>query len=135
MPDEKIYTAFFTVFENASIMDDKSILLQKAFPNVNFSGAKPYLSANILPAPVSTAGLNIDIYEGVFQVAVSFPHGAGELTILRVCKQIKDLFPRNTILTQDGLKIYLEKTGWISPAVISGDNYTIPVSIPYKALD
>jgi len=130
-----IATAFFSVLENASIVDDDANVLETSFPNVNFNGDKIYLDSSIIPAPVSTLGLSIDIYDGIFQISIVAWHGIGELHLLRIAGQIKALFPRNTYLTQGTTKIWLERTGWISPAVISGESYMVPVSIPYKVLD
>lgn len=128
MINKKIHAAFYSAIENSSI-------LPVAYPNVEFSGSPPFLDCTMLPAETDSAGLNIDIHTGLFQCSVVVEIGEGEIDALDYADQILALFPRNTSFTYDGIKIWLEMSGYVSAGVIGGNKYSLPVTIPYKVLN
>jgi hypothetical protein len=115
--------------------------LQIAMPNIAFvpptvSLTAKYLAAAFLPAPsfplaVSFSGTNQ--HYGIFQLAVYYGQGSGEMGPARIVAQIIQWFAPGTLMVRDGFTIRILKTPYRGP-LLKADPWTfIPVSIPYTS--
>lgn len=95
-----------------------------------------YLQMNLLPAntysPCAGAASAEMVQEsGVFQVTVVCPIGEGSKRAASLAEDVRDLFPKGLTMTFDGVDVMVEQSGSVAPGSISGEWYTVPVSIPY----
>lgn len=110
--------------------------LSVAWPNVEFTPpAGVYLRAFILPA----ATISPDIqrigrkYEGLFQVDIVGVVGDGYSATGAIFEAMASAFDPAVSLTADGLRVFLLEPFSSAAPLQSGDRYTVPCSIPYRA--
>lgn len=133
MINSKIAKGLFKYFENSS-----TGLPAIYWPNLSEDETLPdeYLKLDILSANVTSIGVRtLDKHPGILQIMVNVREGTGEITAKNYADQILSIFPRNTQILEQGIRINVDKTGYIS-APLPGDGwYSIAVSIPYYVLN
>jgi hypothetical protein len=109
-----------------------------AWPNVNFTptAGAGYLRASLLPAQsdqvtLGTAGRNR--LRGLFQVAVVWPQGKGEVAPMDLAGRIIAGLKRGTIITNGGINVRVLSPPYVAPPVQEPDWVNIPVYVPYIA--
>jgi hypothetical protein len=111
-------------------------LPQLVYPNI--STATPtgnHLRVFILPATTESIGLkDIDWARGIIQISVYCKDGVGAITATDIADTVIGLFPRGTIMTNSGLSIRVDATGYAGQAITGEGWYQVPVSIPYNVL-
>ena len=111
--------------------------LSTAFENATFQPAAgtPYQRVNLLPNTpdnaVQGAGMYFD--RGLFQVTLCYPMGAGPNAAETRAQAVRDWFRRGTSLAEGPITVHITGTPRISPALMDGDRYCIPVSVLYQA--
>lgn len=120
---------------------DGSSLPPRWYPNrsgVGASQAQPtgdHLRVDILPAITDSIGLNsLDQERGILQVTVMTKPDTGTIPAAKIVEQVLALFPRNTELRQDGLRVRFDRTGYPGPSMQDGAWYATPVTIPYNVI-
>jgi len=106
-----------------------------ALPNVPFTPpAGPYLAAHDLPArPVAIdLAQQCKVYSGIYQVNVSVPKGTGATTAKQLAALVAGLFPSGAGFPGDGVTVWVNNEPAISPGLIAGAAYTIPISFRYR---
>jgi hypothetical protein len=108
-----------------------------AYENVDFTRATgtPYQEVTLLPAQPdnSSAGPHHYIETGLMQVMLCYPLNAGPGTAAARAELTRNHFKRGTTIIEDGIKIIINKTPQISPAMTDSERYKIPISIYYQA--
>lgn len=120
---------------------DGSALPPRWYPNRSGIGAgqtQPdgtHLRVDILPAITDSIGLTaLDQHRGVLQVKAMIKPDTGSVPAARIVEQVLALFPRNTELRQDGLRIRFDRSGYPGPSMQDGAWYATPVTIPYNVI-
>lgn len=111
--------------------------LSTAFENVTFTptAGTPYQRANLLPNTPDNAVQGAAMYfdKGIFQVTLAYPMGSGPNAAETRAQAVRDWFRRGTSLVEGSVTVHVTNTPRISPALIDGDRFCIPVSVPYLA--
>lgn len=108
-----------------------------AYENVDFSPVTgtPYQEVTLLPAQPdnSSAGQHHYIETGLLQVMLCYPLNGGSGNALARAELTRDHFKRGTTIIEDGIKIIINRTPQISPAMNENQRYKVPISIYYQA--
>jgi len=80
-----------------------------------------------------TLGGNHYRIKGFMQVLLCYPRNAGAKTEGIRADLLVNHLKRGTSLTSSGVTVIIDKTPSISPALIDGERYKIPVSIYFSA--
>jgi len=111
--------------------------LSTAFENQNFVpvNGTAYQRVNLLPAEPdnSIQGQGTYFERGLFQVTLCYPPNAGPNVAWARAELVKAHFKRGTSLTESGVTTIVMFTPRISPPLMEGDRYCIPISVPYQA--
>lgn len=99
-----------------------------AWQSVNFLPAEPEN-----PSILGVAGSEMYRENGFMQVTLSYPAQGGAGSALTKAEAIRDWFPRGGSYSFGGLTVVVRRTPRIGPAMVQGDRYVLPVSIPYFA--
>ncbi len=114
---------------------EASSLSPVAYPNVNFSGSKPYYRVFLLPAKTEAFSLvSSNIYNGIVQIDVVGIEGIGQPKVDILVAAALAVFPRNSLLVENGIKVRFDSTGWPSPPVQDKDEYFIPINFMYLSI-
>jgi hypothetical protein len=97
--------------------------------------SRRYLRAFVLPA--ETESLDIGRanrrFNGVFQVSIVEPVGAGPDAAEAVCDAISALYPLNAPIVSGGMQIWVTRPLSAAPAIPERDRFVIPASLAYRA--
>ena len=95
----------------------------------------PYQRVNLLAADPdnTTQGAAMFIEQGVFQVVLNYPTGAGSAAAEARAEALRARFKRGTTLSQSGISVHIIRTPAIAPAIQEPGWYSIPVSIRWQA--
>lgn len=109
-----------------------------AFPNVNFKApsAAPYLRVQQFPnKPINPriAYGKDPVREGLYQVSVFTPAGAGAIETTDLAGLVADHFTRGTKLTAGTLEVLVLEEPTIAPGLQEKTRFQIPVTVPWIA--
>lgn len=111
--------------------------ISTAFENAPFTpvAATPYQRLNLLPNTPdnSIQGAGSYFERGLFQITLAYPNGTGPAASEAQAQLIRAHFRRGTSMLESGVTVIVTDTPRVSPAMIDGDRYTTPISIPYQA--
>ena len=95
----------------------------------------PYQSVFVLPAEPENPTFGDDFYreQGIFQVSLFYPIGAGTAAAETRAELIRTTFKRGTSMTSGTVTVIVNKTPEISPGRVDGDRWHIPVKIQWFA--
>lgn len=95
----------------------------------------PYQQAWFLPAPPANPeqGNNLHTEQGVFQVDLRYPLGAGAAAATTRAELIRSTFYRGASFTASGVTVTIERTPEIMPGRVEADRFVIPVRIRFYA--
>lgn len=110
--------------------------LPTAWENANFEpeGGVLYLSEQVLPSgtvPVGVSSSSSDLFEGIYQVLVHAPAGAGKGVGAVAVAQVEALFARGSRFAYQGHTVTVRRCE-VSAAFKSGERWVVPVSIYYR---
>jgi len=128
--DSDIINGIFEILENAPG-------LSVAFPNVTYSGEKPYVRPSILYAPVGAQGVAVDDFVehmGILQIDIVFVKGTGSLNGEDLINIINPLFKRGTRIRKNNTIVRFDKKGSRGNPIQDESEYFIPLNFPYKVL-
>lgn len=109
---------------------------QIAYPNIEFTGTKPYLRINVLKANTSPYAVTRgDYHQGIIQVDVVVEVGVGMITASQKAEEVLAIFPRLLRINKNTTTIRIDERGSVGPDIQEPDGYFIPVSIPYRVLN
>ena len=107
-----------------------------AWENVDFTPpAGPYTRAFLLPAQTTSDTLDKTHrrYQGVFQVTLVMPSGAGAGAAEALVVSLSSAFAPQTPLVVSGVTVYVLTPMSAAPAQQEPDRYVVPVSCQYEA--
>lgn len=113
--------------------DAQTPAIPLAWQNVPFAPTPGrYARALLLPSPTRCDTLEGGHrrYQGIFQVSLVMPVGAGSRTAEVLAGDLDATFPMT--FEHDGLRICLLQPMSAAPAIADADRYVIPVSAPYR---
>lgn len=118
--------------------------LPVAWPNEKFTGTRPFLKVDVLPATTWTASLQNEgrIWRGIYQVTIMTEPGSGYTKHQKTAQRIVDAF--EVVALPDGERrvsglkagsgeVYLADVGAIAAGYNTADGYNIPISLNYRA--
>ena len=118
-------------------LDAMASPLATAWENQDFkppSAKTPYQRAWMLLATPDNPETGVGYRElGFFQVTLFYPIQEGSGTAAARAKLIREHFPRNLSLTQDGIVVTVDRTPEIGNGTVDEDRWTLPVKIPFHA--
>lgn len=109
--------------------------LQIAFQNAEFTPPNvAHLLAYMLPAGTASDDLGgvHRRYEGVFQVTVRAPAGAGPAAAASIADEVAALYPLTSRLTAVGISVVLLSPMSEGPPIQEPGWYSIPLSCAYR---
>ena len=94
-----------------------------------------YQRVNLMPNTPdnSTQGAAVYLERGIFQVTVCAMTGTGPAIAEAQAQAIRTHFKRGISMSEGGVQVTVTDTPRIAPALIDGDRYCIPGSVPYQA--
>lgn len=104
-----------------------------ALPNADFSGSKPYLDVSHLPN--RSTGQLLDAtkdLQGFLQVTVVHENGYGLIDPYEIASQVIAHFPVTLVLGTT-VRVRFVQPGFVGPPIQEGQEFRVPVSIPYRA--
>ncbi len=108
-----------------------------AFENAPFTptAGTPYQRVNLLPNTPDngTMGSAMYIEVGLFQVTLCYPMGVGPAAAETQAQAVRNHFKRSTSMTESSVTVLVTNTPRVSPAMIDGDRYCIPITVPWQA--
>lgn len=111
--------------------------LATAFENVAYTptAGVPYQRLNLLP---NTPGNEIQgsrsyFERGIYQITACFPLGTGPGAAGAYAQLLRAHFKRGVSMLESGVTVLVTDTPSVSPGLIDGDRYCVPVSIIYQA--
>lgn len=111
--------------------------LATAYENAPYTpiASTAYQRVNMLPATPdnSTMGSSTYFEHGLFQVTLCYPIGVGPATSETQAQLLRAHFKRGTSLVESGITVIVTDTPRVAPALLDGDRYTIPISVPWQA--
>lgn len=95
----------------------------------------PYQRINLLPNAPDTAiqGAKTYLEKGLFQIMLCYPLGTGPDAAEAQSQLVRSHFKRSTSMTESGVTVLVTDTPRVAPALIDGDRYCIPVTVPWQA--
>lgn len=108
-----------------------------SWDNVEFTPPETgvYLQSHDLPATpysIDLAGACL-VFSGVYQVNVIARAASGRTLAAQTAKNITALFPQNLELSGEGFTCWVLSLPAIHPGINNGVNWTVPVSLTYRA--
>lgn len=108
-----------------------------SWDNVTFTPPETgvYLQSHDLPATpysIDLAGTCL-VFPGVYQVNVIARAASGRTLAAQTAKNITALFPQNLELSGEGFTCWVLSLPAIHPGINNGVNWTVPVSLTYRA--
>lgn len=111
--------------------------LATAFENSAYipTPGTPYQRVNLLPnvPDNSIAGTAVYIERGLLQITLCYAIGTGPGAAEAQAQLIRAHFKRGTSMTESGVTVIVTDSPRVSPSLIDGDRYCIPVSVPWQA--
>jgi len=110
--------------------------LPVAYENIAFNPSDgPYLESHVMPATTEAIDLSrqAKVMRGVYQVNVVVPAGDGKSDAGRIADGIIETFPEGQEMSDGELTCYINSVPSAFPAITSDINYTVPVSMSYRA--
>lgn len=111
--------------------------LSTAWENAQFTpvSGTPYQRVNLMPNTPdnSTQGGKMYFDRGIFQVTLCYPMGTGPNAAESKAQAVRDWFWRGLSLIEGAITVHITDTPRISPAMVDGDRFCIPVSVSYQA--
>lgn len=110
--------------------------LTTVFENVEPSTTPtaPYQRVYLLPAPPANPEIGPGYLEqGIMQVSLYYPLGAGPSAATARAELIRDAFPFRSTHTASGITTLITATPEVAPARIEDDAYFLPVRIRFQA--
>lgn len=108
-----------------------------AWQNVHFlpTNNVAYQAAHVLLAKPDnpTMGDRFRREQGIFQIDLKYPQGAGSADIETRAEMLKTLFARGSCFIQDGVAVTIEGTPEVSPGRADGDRWVVPVKVRFYA--
>lgn len=113
--------------------------LQIAYPSVSFTPANgtPYLTATFRPniANALAIGFSGDTdRQGLLQMSVFWPAGAGEIAAQQIASQIAAAFKYGTDIVRNGVRVRILQTPRVAPSLQETDWLQVPVMIAWRCL-
>ena len=95
----------------------------------------PYQQIYLIPAEPSNPSMGSNFYreQGIFQVTLRYPFGAGSGAALTQAELIKATFRRGMSMVAGGQITIVDRTPAIMPHVIDGDRYCLSVRVRFYA--
>lgn len=120
-------------------LNDGSFGLDIAWENISFTppNDSPYLRPTFLPGGLAAFGLEIgssNEIDGVYQIDLFYPAGAGAGAARRQADTILDQFRRGVTLTDSGsgVSVHLRES-YRNPGIQETDWYQIPIVVTWKS--
>lgn len=111
--------------------------ISTAFENSAFTpvAGTPFQRVNLLPNTPdnSIQGASTYIETGLFQVTLCYPIGTGPAAAETQAQLTRAHFKRGNSMLNSGVTVIVTDTPRVSPALIDGDRYCVPVSVPWQA--
>jgi len=111
--------------------------IDTAYENTKYTPAvgTPYQQVNLLLANPDDQVMGSAIYfeQGIFQVALHYPLGAGPSAAESRAMLIRAAFKRGTSLIESGIIVNIITTPDINQPLIDGEWYIVPISISFMA--
>lgn len=120
-----------------AVLDGASLGLQFAWPNVEFTGSRPYGVVQITPATRrggTLAGNEVDREDGILSVVVAVDEGSGEAAAAAYCDSVAALFTEGSRLSITGGQIEIIARPEIRAAFTDAKEFRVPVIVRYRAL-
>lgn len=107
-----------------------------AWENANFEppAGELYLSEQLLPSgtiPVGVSSSSSDLFEGIYQVLVHAPVGAGKGAGAAAVAMVEALFARGLRVDYGAHTVTIRRTE-VNAAFKSGERYLTPISVYYR---
>lgn len=94
----------------------------------------PYQAVNLLLArPLNDERSSRYVDQGYMQVTLRYPINTGKGTAYAAAQALRDWFYRGLALAAGGVTVLITDAPEISPAMIDGDRYAVPVKIRFRA--
>lgn len=111
------------------------ITFPTAYENASFTPVTgtAYQRTRLLPAQPENPTIGGNHYRevGFYEIVLFYPLNTNRGTAQAKAEAIKAHFARNTAMTENGITVVVSRTPSISPAIVDGDRYAIPISINY----
>jgi len=111
--------------------------LATSWENLNFAPSDetaPYQEIFLLMAEPTNAEYGpLFIEQGLLQVTLCYPLGAGPKDAMNRAQQVRDQFKRGLSLPKNGVVVIIEKTPEIGIAQIDDARYRLPVRVRWYA--
>jgi hypothetical protein len=110
--------------------------LDTAWENVPFTpGSAAWQRVDMLWAPTEnpTMGDNFRRANGIMQVSLFYPPNAGPDPAANKADALVAWFPRGWSVVDGSVRVKIDRTPFIGPAMQSGSWYLLPVSVPFLA--
>jgi len=111
--------------------------LSTAWENVPFTpiNGTPYQRVNMMVSDVNNPTINDKMFQvkGFLQVVLSYPTGTATKTAYTRADLLEETFYYGLQLVSGGVKVRIDKTPDIAPAIINGDRYELPVTIYFSS--
>jgi len=107
-----------------------------AWPNVEYTGARPYFDTSftgLVREGGTLKGDEIDAETGQFTAVVVVDQGGGENEALDYADAVKDLFPEGHRINITGGEIVIRRPADIRGGFPTDTDYRMPVAIFYRA--
>lgn len=106
-----------------------------AWENRNYvpTGGVPYQEAFLLYAQPEnpTLGDNFFRENGIFQITLQYPQGAGPGVAETRALVLRGVFKRGQSFTDGTITVTIAKTAMISEGRLDGDRWSVPLKIPF----
>ena len=119
-----------------SHLQDADLGVPVAWPGADFTPPDgPYLAVSLFPAPVTTATIAThDRRDGIMQVSVFWPRGAGIIGPMELAGRVADRFPRTTrLIAGAGQEVRIDRTPSQAAPVQEPGWVQIPVTINWTS--
>jgi hypothetical protein len=113
--------------------------LAVAYPNVAFVPkiGTPYLQVSVIPNTTDALGINDNSStdrQGLMQLSVFWPAGAGAIQAMQVASQIANAFRFGTRIDRNGLWVRIDKAPRVAAALQETDWLQVPVVVTWRCL-
>lgn len=128
------FAAIATAMEVA--LNAMSPALATAWENVDYSPVEgtPYQAVFLLPAEPDNPEMGrLAREQGILQISLRYPLGAGAATAQARAELIRTTFYRGASFTASGVTTTIERTPHILPGRVEEDRFVIPVRIRFYA--
>lgn len=126
--DKDIATGIFATIEAANI-------LPVVWPNVVYTDPVPYMQVWLMPTSTADYGLSSAVIRnGLVHVNIVIDSNIGMIQAIDYAEQVINLFPVNSIITENSTKIRFTDSGHIGSFLQTETMMVLPIDIPYKVL-